>query len=574
MSEQNDRPHCDATPIHEPATESIPDHAPLELAPSESLIELEDHLQPSRRTLITGFGAGLVAAPFLALINRPAWALDIDPAQHNPIFTLGVASGDPTERSVVIWTRLAPDPLDGGGMGAHPAPVEWRLASDPTMRRVLRRGVAVASARDGHALSVEVNGLDPDRVYYYQFQYRGVASRIGRTRTFPSSRTLPGQMRFAVASCQNYEAGFFAAWRDIATQELDFVVHTGDYIYENAGNPTRPAERRHNGGEIFTAEDYRNRYALYKLDPNLQDAHAAFPFILTSDDHEVDNNYAGPIPENDQTFEDFRRRRTAAYQVYRETMPFARSVRAREDSISLVRALRFGQLADLLVLDTRQFRSDQPCGDGLVVQQECDDMLDPAATMMGDDQEAWLVDRLRRPDGVWSVIIQQVMMMRWDLGGLLGPGLNFFNVDAWDGYQVARDRLMRVLAEPGVRNPVVLTGDIHSSWAADLKADFSDPSAPVVGAEFVCSGVTSTFGDGNDPLVRATLPGNPHIRFFDGLHRGYVLCTVTPERWRSDFRAVERRNDPLFTVPAGDVPVFTLASFGIDAGRPGVFGLA
>jgi alkaline phosphatase D len=528
-------------------------------------------LAPGRRKFIRqlGIAGGLALAPGLIRPLRAQWGV---PAAPSPIFTLGVASGDPGEDSVVLWTRLAPDPLNGGGMGRSPVEVIWQLATDPSMNDVIRAGSVTAYPRDGHAVSVNVDGLNSDAWYYYQFSYAGEQSRIGRTRTFPPQGATPAGMRFALVSCQDFEAGYYAAYRDISTLELDFVVHVGDYIYEGAANPDVPAERRHTGGEITSVTGYRNRYALYRLDPDLQDAHAAFPFIVTWDDHEVDNNYAGVVPEDDQTAQEFLRRRANAYQVYAETMPLRPIVRERNGSMNLYRSLKFGDLAEFFMLDSRQVRSDQPCGDGLGVLQNCPAILDPAATMLGDEQEAWLFRNLRNSRATWNVLAQQVMMMRWDLGILLGadPPLNAFLVDAWDGYQVPRDRIMAFLADNQIPNPVVLTGDIHSSWAADLKADFTDPGSQIVGAELVCSGVTSAFGDAAVPPVERTLPSNPHIRFFDGLHRGYVLCTVTPDSWRADYRAVTRVPDPIFTVPSADIPVFDLASFRLTAGQPGL----
>ncbi|MGE0337677.1 MAG: alkaline phosphatase, partial [Gammaproteobacteria bacterium] len=422
----------------------------------------------------------------------------------------------------------------------------------------------------GHAVNVHVQGLAPDRWYYYQFSYRGTFSRIGRTRTFPLPGARVHRLRFALASCQDYEAGYYAAYRDMLAQDPDFVVHVGDYIYEYGASAGVPAARRHTGDEIVTVDDYRNRYALYRLDPDLQNAHAAFPFIVTTDDHEVDNNYAGLIPEDDQTAAAFLARRTNAYRVYRETMPLVRQVHLRHGELSLYRRLRFGRLAQFHVLDTRQHRTDQPCDDGFQILQQCPAILDPDVTLLGARQEAWLFDSLRDSDATWNVLAQQVMMTQWDLGVLTGTPANMFNVDAWDGYRAARERVTRFLHDARIRNPVVLTGDIHSSWAAELKTDFADSQAPVVGAEFVCSSISSVFGDGNHGLVQATLPSNPHIRHFDGLHRGYALCTVTPDQWRTDFRAVTRVADPVFTVPSADLALFDLASFGLVAGQPGL----
>ncbi|MEQ8233228.1 MAG: alkaline phosphatase D family protein [Gammaproteobacteria bacterium] len=546
---------------------------------SEDFAEDGSVKDPGRRRLVTG-AAALAAASLL-----PAYGLAGESRGHSreharghghggagadDLFSLGVASGDPGARGVVLWTRLAPDPLNGGGMGRRAAGVQWRIARDPDMRRVVKAGEVLARAEDGHAVLVDVRGLDPDRWYYYQFSHRGRRSRIGRTRTFP----LPGmrcqRLRFALASCQDFQAGYYAAYRDMLEQRLDFVLHVGDYIYEYAGDPAVPDARRHVGGETITIEDYRNRYAQYRLDADLQNAHAAYPFVVTYDDHEVDNNYAGLVPEDDQDAAAFLARRTAAYKVYRETMPLRRRVRLRAGELSLYRRLRYGNLAQFLVLDSRQYRSDQPCADGLQILQQCPQILDADATMLGAEQEAWMFERLAASRATWNVLAQQVMMMRWDLGAVTGAPVNMFNVDAWDGYQVSRDRVMRFLDDARIANPVVLTGDIHSAWAAELKRDFALADSPTVGAEFVCSSIASTFGDANVPLVQATLPSNPHIRFFDGLHRGYAVCEVTPDQWRTTFRAVQRIADPVFNVPSPELPLFDLAAFGLIAGQPGL----
>jgi alkaline phosphatase D len=528
-----------------------------------------ESISRDRRRALGLLGGAIGAAAFIPGLARTAWALG--EASSSGLFTLGVASGDPTAASVVLWTRLAPDPLNGGGMGRASARVDWQVATDPAMTNIVKAGAVEALARDGHAVNVQVSGLGHDRWYYFRFGHRGAWSRIGRTRTFPARNVMPSQMRFAFASCQDYEAGYYAAWRDVLMQEaLDFVVFLGDYIYEYGPDASLPAERRNNGPETVSVVDYRNRYALYRLDPDLQAIHAAVPFIATFDDHEVDNNFAGRVPEDDQTRAAFRARMANAFRVYRESMPVLPSVRARASRINLFRRLDFGRLAAFNVLDTRQYRSDQVCGDGLQVLQACPDMRAADTTLLGAVQEQWLQRNLRFRPSLWNVIAQQVMMMRWDLGALAGPGLNLFNVDAWDGYQVARDRLLQFLARNAVPNPVVLTGDIHSSWAADLKADFADPASPIVGSEFVCTSISSVFGDANDGLVKLTLPTNPHIRHFDGLHRGYALCTVTPARWQTEFRAVNRVASPFFTVPAGDIPVTTLRSFAVNVGQPGL----
>jgi alkaline phosphatase D len=525
----------------------------------------------TRRTVVRGLGTALAGAVVLPSLPGSGWSAQA--MRRSGLFTLGVCSGDPGDDGFVLWTRLAPDPLEGGGMGPEPVDVLWEVATDPDLDNVVQAGLVTAFAEHGHAVRVNVRGLASDAWFYYRFSALGEQSRIGRSRTFPSPLDGGvGRMRFALASCQNYEDGFYAAHRDMVAQDLDFVLHVGDYIYEYAASPNVPQARRHIGAECETVADYRNRYALYRLDPNLQDAHAAYPFIVTWDDHEVDNNYAGPNAEDDQAATRFRQRRANAYQVYRETMPLSPSVRLRGDHLHIFRRLQFGDLATLHVLDTRQYRTDQPCGDALpAFESRClREINSPAATMTGAAQEAWLYDGLRRSTSTWNVLAQQVMMMEWDIA-LIDRSRGTYNPDAWDGYRVMRRRLLDFLATERPNNPVVLSGDIHSAWAADLKPDFGDDNSPVVASEFVCTGVTSGFIELLAPLVDLTLANNnEHIRYFEGRRRGYCLCEVTAERWTTHFRAVESTSDPHFTVPHPDLDLETIASFSIEAGTPGL----
>jgi alkaline phosphatase D len=506
-----------------------------------------------RRTLLRAGTAGLAAS------LGPWWASTAR-AHGSRLFTLGVASGDPTFNSAVLWTRLAPAPLDGGGMDDRPVAVRWEVATDPWMRRVVRRGEVLAHPEWGHTVHVTPKGLDSDRWYWYRFHAQGEDSPIGRTRTFPWNHSISKAMGFGLVSCQDYQNGFWSAYASLAQEELDFVVHAGDYIYEDGTRPLAP--RQVPAPEIITLDDYRNRYALYRLDPALQAAHAAFPFVTTFDDHEVDNNHAGDIPEDDQDPAAFTARKTAAYRAYYEHLPVADAVRPRGASIDLFRRLSFGNLVDLHVLDTRQFRTDQPCGDGL--KPVCPATLDPAATMMGSQQERWLAQGLSKSDAVWNVLGQQVMMMKWNIGPAIQPGVPFFNMDAWDGYVAARQRLLDFLAsERAPANVVVLTGDIHSAWAADILEDFDRPDSGVVASEFVCTSISSEFPVAFLPAVAATLPANPHIKYFEGLHRGYSRFVVTPELWRADFRAVDSIATPVS-------PVSTLASFAVERGHAGL----
>ena len=498
-----------------------------------------------------------------------------------PPFTLGVASGDPTHNSVVLWTRIAPDALHGGGAGSDPISVWWEIATDQDVRHVVHRGTIVARPETAHSVRIRVLGLAPDRWYWYRFRAGGDASPIGRTRTFPPPGSKPERLRFAFVSCQHFEDGFYPAWAHVAEEDLDCVVHLGDYIYEDAA--TTIGVRQHvPATEAMTLEDYRTRYAQYKTDPNLQAAHARFPFIVTWDDHEVEDNYAGDISENNGDADPtndvppavFRARRAAAYQAFFEHQPLAPNVQPAQ----LFRRFDWGRLATFSVLDTRQYRTDQPCGgaadllppvgDDLVIP--CGGEMAPSATMTGAAQEAWLLDGLRQSDARWNVVAQQIMMAALNYGpGVtqlfgLPVGVSVRNVDAWDGYVAQRNRLLGTIGAEGIRNVVVLSGDAHVSFVADLKPDFADAASPVVATEFLGPSITSRSPALVVPIVQASLadPSNAHVRFFDGIFHGYVRCTVTPKLWQSDYRVVA-------TVLAPTAPVHTLASFVVEDGSPG-----
>jgi alkaline phosphatase D len=491
-------------------------------------------------------GAGVVTAT--EVTSASAWFGDTP-------FTLGVASGDPTPHSVVLWTRLAPDPTNGGGMPGLPVLVRWRVATDHRLRRVVRHGLAIAWPWLAHSVHVEVDGLDPDRWYFYQFSVGPYESPLGRTRTVPRRDAMVAEFRFAFASCQDWQNGFYTAYRHLAEEDLDLVVHLGDYIYESGPNPF--GLRQHDGPELESLASYRNRYALYRTDPHLQAAHAAFPWLTVPDDHEVDNNYAGAISQENAPTLTFLPRRANAYRAYYEHMPVSDRLFPMGPSIRAYRGLTFGRLVRFNALDTRQYRTDQPCGDS--IQLPCAGQLDSQQTMMGPAQEAWLLDRLGRSPARWNVIAQQTMLAKFDF--LPGTG-EIYNMDQWDGYPLARARITSALEERQVQNAIVLTGDIHSSWVHDLKADFADEFSATVGVEFIGTSISSNFPEQVVPLVQFALGDNPHTKYFEGLHRGYVRCTVTPELWRTDFRGV----DSILTDQAG---ISTLASFVVEDGRPG-----
>lgn len=505
-----------------------------------------------RDFLRTGGGA----AGLIMLGALPASRADAQLRLRAYPFTLGVASGDPTPDGVVLWTRLAPDPLRGGGMPPTSVPVRWEIAADEGFARIVQRGQALALPELAHSVHIEVQGLAPDRVYWYRFITGGEASPVGRTRTAPAAGARLDGFTLAFASCQNFESGYYTAHRHLAGEDVALVVFLGDYIYE--GGIGQNGVRRHTGPEIMTLDDYRDRYALYKSDPDLQAAHAAFPWTVTWDDHEVDNNYAGEISERYDAAELFLQRRAAAYQAYYEHMPLRRSAMPEGPNLRLYRRLGFGDLLELHVLDTRQYRTDQPCGDS--VTPHCAESLSPDATILGAEQEQWLLAGLGRSAARWNLLGNQLPLAEIDR--LAGPARGF-QMDQWSGYAHARDRLVGFLHERKVANPIVITGDVHQSWVAEINADAADPASAVVGTEFVGTSISSG-GDGAATSASgdAILADNPHVKYYNA-QRGYVRCTITPERWQSDYRVV-----PFITRPGAAVE--TQASFVVENGRPGV----
>ncbi|HEY2839101.1 MAG TPA: alkaline phosphatase D family protein [Pirellulales bacterium] len=469
-------------------------------------------------------------------------------------FQLGVASGDPTPDGFVLWTRLAPKPLEGGGMPADAVEVAWQVAEDEQMTKIVREGKTVASPDFAHSVHVEVEGLRPAREYWYQFKAAGDTSPQGRTRTAPAADITPDKLRFAFASCQHWEAGLFTAYEHMLKEDLDLVIHLGDYIYEGKGK--EGGVRKHVGPLLNTLEDYRNRHAQYKTDPALQAMHAAAPWILAWDDHEVQNNYANDVSQNNDPREAFLQLRARAYQAYYEHMPLRRSALPKGPEMQLYRRLGYGQLADFLVLDTRQYRSDQPCGDGN--KPACPESLDSARTLLGEKQRNWLFDGLDRSTGKWKVLAQQVMMARADRTA--GEGVTF-SMDQWPGYEADRRRVLKQLHDRKTRNAVVLTGDIHSNWANELPVDFDDLGGKPVAVEFVGTSISSG-GDGMAfPKSQTTLlEENPFVKFYNA-ERGYVRCEVTPSQWRTDYRGVEYVTRP-------GAPLVTRASFVVEDGEP------
>jgi len=540
---------------------------------------------PNRRQFLSGAlaaGAGAAVWPLGVRLGHDramAQALPLGVAFDAAPFTLGVASGDPTPESVILWTRLAPEPLTGGGPLPEQVEVDYVVAEDPRLRRVVKRGTAAATAPMGHSLHVDATGLEPGRTYWYRFAALGAVSRIGRTRTAPVVGV--DRLRFAYVSCQDFQNGSYAAYRNLVQEDIDFVVHLGDYIYEYAGD--EDAYRQHTGDEVSSLQSYRDRYALYRGDTALRACHAAFPFIVTWDDHEFDNNYANLIPEDDSgpgqdSPEAFAQRRANAYQGYYEHMPIRLTETGPPNGpdFRIYRRLQFGDLLDMSVLDTRQYRTDQPCttpgtDQEMFIIARCQGQDDPAQTIMGPEQEQWLKDSLADSTAAWRVVAQQLMVGQLNslstsaVPGAPGEQL-YFNSDQWDGYIAERNELLSHIAEREIPDVFVITGDIHSHWVHDLKTDFDDPDAPVVGTEFVGTSITSggfeVLPDPGPEFSRRNFyVNNPHLRYFEGTQKGYAIVEVTRDAVTNTFRTVADHEDPFS-------PISTLAVFRQQRGNP------
>jgi alkaline phosphatase D len=504
------------------------------------------------RRLFMAYGAALSSLPYAALqsTTQANERVAADP------FTLGVASGDPDATSVLLWTRLAPAPLEpAGGMPNVAVQVRWELAEDDEFRKVVSSGNAVATPQLGHSVHVEVAGLKPSRWYWYRFHYADATSATGRTRTLPAPNDTPDKLDFAFASCQHYEQGLYTAYEQMARDELDLVFFLGDYIYEYQGQDGRV--RKHHGNEIESLNDYRIRHSLYRLDPLLNAMHAKCPWFVTWDDHEFDNNYANDISEEPGIDPaEFLIRRANAYQAYYEMMPLRPQSLPKGPDMRLYRRAPFGRLAELIMLDTRQYRSDQPNGDGRSLLN--DEALSSQQTMLGRTQKNWLCRSLISSKATWNVLAQQVMMAMVSRDATPSG----YSMDQWPGYAHERMELMRFIAERNVPNPVVLTGDIHSNWVNSLRIDDRVADAAVVATEFVGTSISS---GGNGTAVPRGLDSllayNPAVTYHNA-ERGYVRCSVTPQMWRSDYVVVDD-----VTKPGGAVS--TRASFVVEAGRPG-----
>lgn len=496
----------------------------------------------------------------------PRWAWANPRLPGNP-FGMGVASGSPAPDGMVLWTRLLGE--DGRALaGVGEVTLRWELAADEGFRRIVQHGETTALPQLAHAVHVEISGLPPDRPFWYRFMADSAISPVGRTRSLPAHDSQPARLRLGLASCQRWEHGHYAAWRHLREQDPDLVVFVGDYIYEYAG--ARKGVRTHDQPLCRTLEQYRDRYALYRSDPLLQAMHAHCPWLLTWDDHEVANDYAGL--QDESLSPDFPVRRAAAYQAYYEAMPLrASTLVAGAQAPSGLRIhdrVRYGRLASFHLLDDRQYRDPQACqkdgrgGSRVLRSDHCADLAVPSRSLLGAAQEAWLAEGFaqdRASGAQWCVIAQQTAFTPRDFAP---EGAAAVGSDAWDGYPAARQRLLDDLQRHAPRNPVILGGDIHMHWVADVHARPERPDTPVVAAEFTGTSISSQ--NGTSPARIAQMRArNPHARFAASDKRGYVLCELGPRRWDTRLYGVEDVGRP-------DAAVSLQAAFVVEDGRAGV----
>ncbi|NQE60611.1 alkaline phosphatase [Caulobacter sp. RHG1] len=511
----------------------------------------------SRRALI----GGLVAAPAVLRFGQAH-------AGGAYLFPLGVASGDPWPDGFVLWTRLAADPIAPDGQGGLSAPVEvlWEVSANETFTRPVASGRVTANAASAHAVHVEVQGLRPGRPYWYRFTAAGQQSPVGLARTAPAPNAAVERLKLAVASCSNWEVGYFSAYGHMADEAPDLTLFLGDYIYEytRTGERAAGAVRHYGFEEATTLAGYRNRYALHRTDADLQRLHAAAPCLVTWDDHEVLDNYSGIWPNKGGSPRDFLRRRAAGYRAFYEAMPIRRATVDAQLQMPIHKRIRYGRLAEFYMLDGRQYRSRGACVDEggpkgqIVTDSQCADRLDPSRTFLGFEQERWLYDGLARTDARWTILGQDLVM----------AGLRFerpdqetrYWTDTWDGFPAARDRMTQALHTLKPRNPVVLAGDYHSFWTNDVKLDSRDEASPTVATEFVGTSITS----GGPPYegLMSVMPANPHIKFFDSRVRGYMSIDVTPRLMTTRYQTVSDVRDPKASLS-------TLNTWIVEDGNPG-----
>jgi alkaline phosphatase D len=497
-----------------------------------------------RRSLLIGAAATVAAVRMRSLLAPlPAGAA---PLPDDP-FTLGAATGDPTSSGFVAWTRLAPDPTNGGGMAPDAVPVDWVVARDAGMGQVVQSGTTSAVAELAHTVHVDIGGLAPDGEWFVQFAVEGWQSPVARARTLPASGTTP--LRFGFVSCQSYPVGYYTALRALAGEDLDLWLHLGDYIYENGGEGP---VRSQGPDEVFTLDQYRNRYGLYKSDLDLQAAHHAAPVVVVWDDHEVDNNYADEVGSNGQTAAEIRARRTAGYRAWFEHLPVRLTAPTGPD-LQIYRSFDWGDLARFHMLDGRQYRDPAPCQAELeaspIPLADCPARLGEDRTMLGEDQRSWLATSLAGSPAVWDVVGQQTVFVPMPIAGLYNP-------DQWDGYPQDRQRVWELLRAR--LNPVVVTGDIHAAGVARMHHDLEDTATERIGSELVGTSVSSTFPVDDQAELAETLVGElDYVEYINVRQRGYTVVDLSVDAMRYEYKVVADPTVPdsaVSTAHTGQVP--------------------
>ena len=498
------------------------------------------------------------------VLTLGAGALGAQTIRHDP-FSLGVASGAPAADGFVLWTRLMPAP-GAGPLPAVPFLVRWELAADAGFRRIVRRGSTLAEPAFAHSIHLEIAGLGESAArptYWYRFMLGDAVSAVGRARCLPP-RASATPLSLALASCQNYEHGYFGAYHHLAREAVDLVLFVGDYIYEYGVTPYRV--RQHNSPPCLTLDDYRARLAHYKSDIDLQAAHAAHPWIVTWDDHEVDNDYANDRSASGRG-EEFLARRAAAYRAYWEHMPLRWRQRPQGADAQLYRRYHWGSTANLHVLDARQYRDYQVCtppgegGSRTIRDSTCPQRIDPGLSLLGAAQERWLAQGIAESEADFDLIGQQSLMAQMRMAAPRAPAgepaEGFWN-DSWDGYPAARRRALESWAAR--KNVLTLGGDVHATYVSDLKLDFDDARSPVVATEIIGTSITSP----SWPQARTerVMQDNPHIRFGKSDQRGYTVLEIRGKRASAHMRVID-------TVRQRQTLLATAASFEVLAGRPG-----
>lgn len=442
-------------------------------------------------------------------------------------FYFGVASGDPQQQQVVIWTKVWSE-------GTAAVPVKWEVATDTLLKNIVAEGELKTEAASAFTAKVLVQNLQPNTIYFYRFSSNGAYSPIGRTRTTP---VQADSLRLAVVSCSHYEAGFFNAYGLLAQRnDLNAIIHLGDYIYESTyAHSKKPGVRQHiPASEILTLQDYRSRYAQYRLDTNLQEAHRLHPFIAVWDDHEFANNAYKDGAGNHQTEEgDWEERKERARKVYFEWLPITDN-----EKESIIRKISYGNLADVFMLDGRTEGRFKQCA----TPQDAT-LADTNRTMLGKEQSSWLTTGIQNSTARWKVIGNQVIFSEVDAHKLSKKYA--INPDAWDGYPCERKAIFDYFYQHDIKNIIIITGDIHTSWAFDLVQDPCNKSSynakagkGVIGAEFVAPSVTSSNLSSRLPRGLANMVGsllknkkmNPHLRYLNVVDHGYLLLDLNKEQ--------------------------------------------